>query len=99
MTNSQRLATVRRCLTRWLRQHGGNGDTLPIGVPFRESILIRDGFYCGRRFHAPGHEAVWFLEEDQLKIASDDGQTLEVFSGDQISRFADEPAPEIRRAA
>ena len=35
---------------------------------FRESILIRKGSYCGRRFEADGAYAIWFLEEDQVKF-------------------------------
>lgn len=42
----------------------------------RESILIRDGSYCGRRFEAEGAHAVWFLEEDQLKFYRADGGAL-----------------------
>ena len=35
---------------------------------FRESILIRKGSYCGRRFEAEGAYAIWFLEEDEVKF-------------------------------
>ena len=35
---------------------------------FRESILIRNGSYCGRRFEADGAFAIWFLEEDEVKF-------------------------------
>ena len=31
---------------------------------FRESILMRAGHYCGRRFEAQGAHAVWFVEEN-----------------------------------
>jgi len=35
---------------------------------FRETILVRDGNYCGRRFVCDELEAVWFVEEDELKF-------------------------------
>jgi hypothetical protein len=35
---------------------------------FRESILLRGGAYCGRRFEADGAYAIWFLEEDEVKF-------------------------------
>ena len=33
-----------------------------------ETILIRDGFYCGRCFTCGDHRAVWFLEENIIKF-------------------------------
>lgn len=35
---------------------------------FRESLLLRKGCYCGRRFEADGAYAVWFLEENEVKF-------------------------------
>jgi hypothetical protein len=35
---------------------------------FSESILIRDGYYCGRSFSCSGMRAVWFIEENLLKF-------------------------------
>lgn len=29
----------------------------------RETILIRNGCYCGRRFETDGGHAIWFCEE------------------------------------
>ena len=43
----------------------------------RETILIRNGYYCGRRFSTTGSEAVWFLEEDQIKVYSTDGRVVQ----------------------
>lgn len=43
-----------------------------------ESILIRDGYYCGRRFGNGEMEAVWFLEENELKLYASDGSLVEV---------------------
>ena len=33
-----------------------------------ESVLIRAGFYCGYRFRSESYCAVWFCEEDEIKI-------------------------------
>lgn len=41
-----------------------------------ETILIRDGHYCGRRFQAEQGHAVWFLEENQIKVYLTDGQVI-----------------------
>jgi hypothetical protein len=33
-----------------------------------ESLLIRDGVYCGHRFRRQQYEAVWFVDENQVKF-------------------------------
>ena len=69
MTNSQRLATVRAAFENWVEsQVDPTGETEADPCLTGESILIRDEFYCGRRFRTSTHHAVWFIEEDQLKI-------------------------------
>jgi hypothetical protein len=50
----------------------------------RESILIRDDFFCGRRFYTADHHAVWFIEQDELKIYDTDGDLLCVLAGCEI---------------
>ncbi len=59
---------------------------------FRESILMNAGHYCGRRFDADGAHAVWFAEENQIKVVAADGQ-VQILSADQ------QPALPLRRAA
>ena len=44
----------------------------------RESILIRDGAYCGRRYESSQGHAIWFVEEDQLKFYRPDGSVMRV---------------------
>jgi hypothetical protein len=44
----------------------------------RQSLLIRDGNYCGRRFETEGGHALWFFEEDQVKVFGADGRVLRV---------------------
>ena len=57
----------------------------------RESILIRDGYYCGRRFETDAGAAIWFVEENQVKVYRADGS---------MSQVLDAGAPrEARRAA
>lgn len=48
-----------------------------------ELVLIRDGQYCGRKFQTMGTsiQAIWFCEEDQLKIYRPDSGTVEVVEG------------------
>ncbi|MEM8670796.1 MAG: hypothetical protein AAGG48_24930 [Planctomycetota bacterium] len=108
MTNSQRLAIVRACLQQWLQDNDENhSGSSPI---LRESILVRNDFFCGRQFHSEAHRAVWFIEEDQLKIYDQDRRVVAVFEGHQIDeaiemepRILKLPEPdqdgEIRRAA
>lgn len=45
---------------------------------FSEIILIRNGHYCGRRFTVAGGSAVWFLEENQIKVYDAQGTLLAV---------------------
>ena len=71
MAHAQRIDEVRR-------QVRETFAGLQVRQPetFRESILIRDGSYCGRRFEAEGAYAVWFLEEDEIKFyQAPDGAT------------------------
>ncbi|PAY16191.1 hypothetical protein CKO51_27845 [Rhodopirellula sp. SM50] len=53
-----------------------------------ESILIRDGFYAGRTFHATAQgetfRATWFMEPDELKIHGAGGALVASFQGEQI---------------
>jgi len=79
MTNSQRLDAIRGYLKRWFA-------TQTDGQPWEasESILIREGFYCGRCFHLPGFRAVWFFEEDEVKVSRLSGELLAVFHGQEI---------------
>jgi hypothetical protein len=46
-------------------------DTSPL---WRETVLIRNGAYCGRRFDVAGGHAIWFVEEHQIKFFLGDGR-------------------------
>ncbi len=58
-----------------------------------ESALIRDGIYCGHRFSAGNLSAVWFFEENEVKIYDEDRKLLRVES------LQEEQAMPLRRAA
>ena len=45
-----------------------------------ESILIQDGCYCGRRFSRDGVQAIWFVEEEQVKFYCREGTVVQVCS-------------------
>lgn len=96
MTNSQRLATVRARLLRWLAEEQGGAETPRENekVILRESILIRGEFYCGRRFHTATHDAVWFIEENELKIYSSDGTLACVLAGDELTSMPPQAEPQ-----
>lgn len=97
MTNSQRLSAVRECLIQWLAAQsreakpaesdpGGRRPDLDAEPAIiSESLLIRDGFFCGRRFDLGSHRAVWFLEENIVKIFRHSGELICVLSGEQLS--------------
>jgi hypothetical protein len=94
MTNSQRLEAIRGYLKGWFA-------TQTDGQPWEasESILIREGFYCGRCFHLPGFRAVWFFEEDELKVYRLSGELLAVFHGQEIVAEAEaEPTLNLEAA-
>lgn len=57
-----------------------------------ETALIRDGLYCGHRFSAGNLSAVWFFEENEVKIFDEHRKLLRVES-------LQEEQPILRRAA
>lgn len=65
---------------------------MPQPTEFSESILIKSGNYCGRRFAGEGGHAIWFVEENQLKLYNAEGKLTQV-----ISTLV--PASPLRRAA
>lgn len=59
---------------------------------FTESILIQDGYYCGRRFCRDGVQAIWFVEEGQIKFYCREGTVVEVCSPTTIREARQEKA-------
>jgi len=94
VTNSQRLAVVRRCLDRWVYVQT-NGEELEM----KESVLIRANHYVGRRFHVGTYQAVWFMEEDQLKIQDAEGTLLARLDSAAIDSYADQAATQVAAMA
>ncbi len=54
------------------------------GAELIETILIRDGYYCGRRFECDGFSAVWFVEENELKVHHRDGSVSASYTVDKL---------------
>jgi hypothetical protein len=73
MHHAQLTETIRRRVVDTFAALGMAG-----GEELRESILIRDGAYCGRRFETSQAHAVWFVEEDELKFYRPDGSVARV---------------------
>jgi hypothetical protein len=80
--------TVRRLVTETFAQTG-----LSRGAEPSETILIRGGSYCGRRFDAEEGHAVWFIEEEQVKFYRADGSMIRVV--ESVAGIV----PSIRQAA
>lgn len=94
---------IRAAIAHQLNQLGATG-TESVG----ESILIRNGLFCGRRFQCSGYQVVWFIEEDEIKFFSPCGDLLKSTSAiaciheheAQLTlRAAPVPNSELRRAA
>ena len=89
MTNSQRLATVRKRFLHWL--HNANDGSLLAeaddSLIRQESMLIRDEYFCGRKFIGEHYNAVWFIEEDVLKIYRAGGPLELVLRGAEIDEY------------
>lgn len=75
MEHAEILDAVRRWIRRSFADLGAGPD-----AEIRETILIRDDHYCGRRFHSDGVQAVWFIEEDEIKLYTGDGTVVRVTS-------------------
>jgi hypothetical protein len=71
MPHAQAVERVREIVRSAFAVHG-----LTSSDEFTESILIRDGYYCGRSFSCGGMRAVWFIEENLLKFFGREQQLL-----------------------
>jgi hypothetical protein len=73
MPHARMIVAVRQLVAGALACVAGEGaDSI------RESILIRDGLYCGRRFETSAGYAIWFVEENQVKIFEGAGRVIDV---------------------
>jgi hypothetical protein len=88
--------SIRNSLQAFVAHETGSVSSL---TEIHETILIRHGSYCGRRFGLMGFSLVWFHEEGQVKLYAPNG-TLELSCS--LSHFcglAAGPANALRRAA
>lgn len=63
--------TIRAALARRLDLPTESADE-----QIRETLLLRAGMYCGRRFTVHGHVLTWFLEENEVKLIGPDGRLI-----------------------
>ncbi len=59
----------------------------------RETILIRNGLFCGRKFQCHGYSVVWFMEENEIKFFGPDGTLVRATTPDQCLPVVS--APEV----
>ncbi len=91
MQHAQALEAVRHVVRRVFAELGAK-----FVEPMSEHILVRHDVYCGRRLLADGLQAIWFIEEDQIKIHGKDGSVVRVMSVEDAMRLA---SPTDKRAA
>lgn len=73
MSHNQLTNHVRQLVYETFREFGLSVEAVP-----EETILVRKGVYCGRRFDADGFHAIWFLEESQVKFYGPQGLLRQV---------------------
>ncbi len=91
MSNATPVEKIRLAIAEQLTTFG-----VPSISSMHETILIRNGIFCGRKFQCEGYEVVWFMEEDQIKFFSPCGDLLK--STSPISCLLASEAPENRPA-
>ncbi len=88
MPASMRTSSIRDYIGNRLIALGASPDQ-----NLMESLLLRDGVYCGHRFQRGDWQAVWFVEEAEIKFFLDDGSLAQKIQTSQI------PEPPIERQA
>ncbi len=63
----------------------------------RETILIRNGVFCGRKFQCQGYQVVWFVEENQIKFFAPSGKLLRACTAEEC--ISTTVTSQVRRAA
>jgi hypothetical protein len=91
MHHAEALEAVRRVVHGTFVELGAGAD-----FQMSEHILVRNDAYCGRRFFTDRLQAIWFVEEGQIKIHAQDGSVARVMSVEEAVRLA---AAIDRRAA
>jgi len=86
MAHAQLISTVRSLVASAFAELGVSEAEAP-----RETLLVCGGTYCGRRFKTEEAQAVWFFEENEVKIYAADGRiarVLQLESSGQPTRVA-----------
>ncbi|RMF39556.1 MAG: hypothetical protein D6753_13580 [Planctomycetota bacterium] len=94
MTVNAVLEQVREAVRSQLRDLGAENVEA-----MRETMLIRNGMYCGRRFQCGTYQAIWFIEEDELKLFGPCGDVLRTLSASEAVAERSSSASSDRRAA
>ena len=50
-----------------------------------DTILVQNGHYCGRRFTCGRLQAIWFVEEGELKFYGEDGSVFKMTTSDAVT--------------
>lgn len=82
---------IRQSIHQWLVSLGASPQSRP-----HEALLIRDGNYRGHRFQRDGFEAVWFVEENEIKFFAPRVGLLETIS---VEALVDRQLPSRGRIA
>jgi hypothetical protein len=85
------LEAIRQLVRRTFADLGTAGE-----FEVTERLLLREDMYCGRRFQAGGLQAIWFIEEDEIKFHAKDGSVVYVMSSSDAESLLE---MEQRRAA
>ncbi len=80
MQHASILESVRKMVRGVFDQLGAGSS-----VRMTEHILIFEDLYCGRRFRCGAFEAVWFIEEAQIKVYGAEGRVVRVLSAADAS--------------
>jgi hypothetical protein len=86
--SDQSIETIREFIQELFQQAGAEA-----GSPTHEALLIRNGYYCGRKFERDGLQAIWFIEEHQIKLYGQQGHLRSCSVSQAISA-----APTLRAA-
>ena len=80
MQHTQLLDAVRHQVRETLRSQGCEDL-----ADLCETILIREGFYCGRCFTCGDQRAIWFIEEQVIKFYGPSGEFVASLSTNELS--------------
>jgi hypothetical protein len=96
MQHAEVLDAVRRLIRHSFAELGAPAD-----AEVSETILIRHDHYCGRRFRMDTLQAIWFIEEDEIKVYAPSGEVVRVTSARDALQHPSqrEPAVPVRHAA